>query len=126
MTRRETLLTIAFATWGLAIGISLAAIWHRPAPADQLPGFATAQGFDAHAPFRFVVGIALRALAALAVVLLVIGAVVLAVLGFIAIFDPVPGDEAALGAGAAALAAMIPVLLRFIRTGTTEAPAGGA
>ena len=43
----------AFALWGLAIGISLAPVWQRPAPAGQLPGFATQQGFDAQAPFRF-------------------------------------------------------------------------
>ncbi|HET7435749.1 MAG TPA: hypothetical protein VFN10_13655, partial [Thermoanaerobaculia bacterium] len=57
MTRRETILTLAFAAWSLAIGISLAAIWSRPAPPGQLPGYATAQNFDAHAPFRFVLGI---------------------------------------------------------------------
>src|SRR5688572_30032453 len=50
---RMTHLAIAFALWGLAIGIALAPLWQRPAPAGQLPGFATQQGFDAHAPFRF-------------------------------------------------------------------------
>ncbi|HJQ41286.1 MAG TPA: hypothetical protein VKB93_29450 [Thermoanaerobaculia bacterium] len=51
--RRETLLLVAFAVWGLAIAISLAPALQRPAPADQLPGYATQIGIDAHGPFRF-------------------------------------------------------------------------
>lgn len=49
----ETLVLIAFALWAFAIAIALAPATQRPAPPDQLPGFATIQGFDAHGPFRF-------------------------------------------------------------------------
>jgi len=42
------------------------------------------------------------------------------------LFDPVPGDELALGAAAAALAALIPVVGRFIVTGNTEETDDGA
>ncbi len=59
MTRRERLLSIAFAVWGLAIGIALIAIWDRPATPDQLPGTARSQGFDAHGPFRWIAGLML-------------------------------------------------------------------
>ena len=59
MTRRERLLSIAFAVWGLAIGIALIAIWNQPATPDQLPGTARAQGFDAHGPFRWIAGLML-------------------------------------------------------------------
>jgi hypothetical protein len=58
-TRRDLLLSIAFALWGLAIAISLIAIWDRPATPDQLPGTARSQGFDAHGPFRWVAGLML-------------------------------------------------------------------
>lgn len=58
-TRRETLLSIAFAAWGLAVAIALASIWMRPAPAGQLPGLATRFGFDAHGPFRWIAGLML-------------------------------------------------------------------
>lgn len=47
-----TRLSAAFAAWGLAIGISLAPLVTASAPPDQLPGYATAIGLDAHAPFR--------------------------------------------------------------------------
>ena len=59
MTRsqRETLLAAAFALWGLALAISLASVWDSPAPPDQLPGLASQQNFDAHGPFRFVLGL---------------------------------------------------------------------
>ena len=59
MTRRERLLSIAFAVWGLAIGIALIAIWNQPTTPDQLPGTARAQGFDAHGPFRWIAGLML-------------------------------------------------------------------
>lgn len=52
-SRRETLLLVAFALWGLAIAISLAPLTQKPAPAGQLPGLATTIGIDAHGPFRF-------------------------------------------------------------------------
>ena len=55
--RREALLAAAFALWGLAVAMSLAPLWERPAPPGQLPGFATANDLDAHAPFRFVAGL---------------------------------------------------------------------
>ncbi len=46
-------LLIAFAIWGLAIAISFAPALQKPAPPDQLPGYATQIGIDAHGPFRF-------------------------------------------------------------------------
>jgi hypothetical protein len=49
----------AFGVWGLAIAVSLIELWTRPAPAGQLPGAATAQNFDAHGPFRWIVGLML-------------------------------------------------------------------
>lgn len=57
--RRELLLSTAFALWGLAIAIALIAVWDRPAPPDQIPGFAKALNFDAHGPFRWVAGLML-------------------------------------------------------------------
>ncbi|MCK8496676.1 DUF4157 domain-containing protein [Myxococcus fulvus] len=66
----------------------------------------------------------LRVLAALALAILAVGVVVVAVLAFLAIFDPVPGDEVALGAAATAMAALLPVLLRYVRTGDTGEPEG--
>ena len=57
--RRETLFAVAFAVWGLAIGIALYAVWNKPAPADQLPGMARALGIDAHGPFRWLAGMML-------------------------------------------------------------------
>ena len=55
-SRRETLLSAAFAVWGLAIAISLASVWSQPAPPGQLPGLATRFGFDADGPFLDPVG----------------------------------------------------------------------
>jgi hypothetical protein len=57
--QRETVLSAAFALWGLAIGIALLTVWDRPAPPDQLPGVATALNFDAHGPFRWIAGLML-------------------------------------------------------------------
>jgi len=54
-----TWVSLAFALWGLAIGISLLPLWQRAAPADQLPGYATQQGFDAHTSFRFFAALTL-------------------------------------------------------------------
>jgi hypothetical protein len=56
---RELLLSTAFALWGLAIAIAMVAVWDRPAPVDQLPGFAKRFNFDAHGPFRWVAGLML-------------------------------------------------------------------
>ena len=55
-SRREILLSAAFAIWGLAIAISLASVWDRPAPPGQLPGLGTRFDFDARGPFRWVAG----------------------------------------------------------------------
>lgn len=57
--RRDTTLALAFALWGLAIGIALVSIWSQPAPPDQLPGLARTLGFDAHGPFRWIAGLIL-------------------------------------------------------------------
>lgn len=57
--RRETLFAVAFAVWGLAIGIALYTVWNKPAPADQLPGMAKALGIDAHGPLRWLAGMML-------------------------------------------------------------------
>jgi xanthosine utilization system XapX-like protein len=60
MTRRaETMLSAAFAVWGLAIAIALITVFERPAPADQLPGLAKSLGFDAHGPFRWIAALML-------------------------------------------------------------------
>jgi hypothetical protein len=56
-SRRELLLRLSTAIWGLAIAISLLAFWQRPAPPDQLPGFMKSVGIDAHASFRFALGL---------------------------------------------------------------------
>lgn len=58
-----TLLAAAFSLWGFAIGVSLLPWWQRPAPPGQLPGFATAHGFDAHGPFLWIAGLMLLPLA---------------------------------------------------------------
>lgn len=57
--RREILLSGAFAVWGLAIAIALITIWRKPAPPDQLMGLAKVQGFDAHGPLRWMLGLML-------------------------------------------------------------------
>lgn len=74
----------------------------------------------------FIGDILLRALAAILIALLAIVAVILSVAGLIALFDPVPGDEAALAAAALVLAGLIPALGRFVVTGSTEETEGGA
>ncbi len=53
------MLCIAFAAWGLAIAIALISLWERPAPAGQLPSYATMTNIDAHGPFRWVAGLML-------------------------------------------------------------------
>jgi hypothetical protein len=58
-SRRELVVSGAFAVWGLAIAIALISVWTRPAPPGQLPGLATALNFDAHGSFRWVAGLAL-------------------------------------------------------------------
>jgi hypothetical protein len=60
MTRRhETMLSAAFAMWGLAVAIALLNVFERPAPPEQLPGLAKTLNFDAHGPFRWVAGLML-------------------------------------------------------------------
>jgi hypothetical protein len=56
---RDLLLRLCAALWGLAIGISLLPFWSRPAPPAQPPGYMTSLGIDAHASFRFAVGLML-------------------------------------------------------------------
>jgi len=58
-SRRELVVSGAFAVWGLAIAIALISVWTRPAPPGQLPGLATSLDFDARGPFRWVAGLAL-------------------------------------------------------------------
>jgi hypothetical protein len=57
--RRDLLLRLSTAIWGFAIAISLLPFWERPAPANQLPGFAKSMGFNARAPLRFALGLML-------------------------------------------------------------------
>jgi len=57
--RRDLLLRLAAAIWGFAIAISLLPLWLGPPAPGQLPGYAKAMGFDAHAPMRFVLGLML-------------------------------------------------------------------
>jgi hypothetical protein len=52
--QRHTLLRLAAAVYGLAWAIALLPRLTLPAPATQLPGAATAAGFDARASFWFV------------------------------------------------------------------------
>ena len=68
----------------------------------------------------FIGEIVLRVLAAVVVLLLAVGVAILAVLALIAIFDPVPGDEIALGAASALLASLIPIMIRYVSTGSTK------
>ena len=53
-SRRELVLSAAFALWGLAIAISLITVFRQPPPPGQTPGAATAAGFDAHGPMRWM------------------------------------------------------------------------
>jgi len=53
-SRRELVLSAAFALWGLAIAISLITVFRQPAPPGQTPGAATVAGFDAHGPMRWM------------------------------------------------------------------------
>src|SRR5262245_13262808 len=57
--RRELLLRFCSALWGLAIGISLFPFWERPAPPTQPIRYMKALGIDAHASFRFALGLIL-------------------------------------------------------------------
>ena len=58
-SRRELVLSAAFALWGLAIAIALIAVFDRPAPPGQTPGLAKTRGFDAHGPMRWMVALML-------------------------------------------------------------------
>ncbi|MEO8382189.1 MAG: hypothetical protein ABI779_21185 [Acidobacteriota bacterium] len=57
--QRETLLSAAFAVWGLAIALALLPFWRKPSPPDQLMGLAKTLGFDAHGPMRWMLGLIL-------------------------------------------------------------------
>lgn len=52
---RRALFAFAGAGWGLAVAATLRRLWRRPAPPDQLPGFMTSAGLDAHGPMRELV-----------------------------------------------------------------------
>lgn len=54
---RDLVLRLSAAIWGFAIAVSLLPLWLGPPYQGQLPGFAKAMGFDAHAPMRFVIGL---------------------------------------------------------------------
>lgn len=56
---RGRILSACAALWGLAIAIALHPIWMTAAPPGQLPGFATANGFNGHAPLEFILGLIL-------------------------------------------------------------------
>lgn len=64
-----------------------------------------------------------RVLAVVAMIIVAAAIIVVGVLFVLSIFDPVPGDEVALGAAEGGLASLMPVLLNFIRTGLSVAPA---
>jgi hypothetical protein len=55
--QRALLLSLLHALFGLAIAIAAYPLWMREAPAGQLPGFATLNHFDAHAPMRFFLSV---------------------------------------------------------------------
>ena len=58
-SRRELVLSAAFALWGLAIAIALITVFRRPAPADQTPGLAKVTDFDAHGPMQWMLALML-------------------------------------------------------------------
>ncbi|MEO8034063.1 MAG: hypothetical protein ABI837_06485, partial [Acidobacteriota bacterium] len=64
---RSRILSLCAALWGLAIAIALHPIWMTAAPPGQLPGFATANGFDGRAPLEFILGLILLPIIAAAV-----------------------------------------------------------
>jgi hypothetical protein len=74
----------------------------------------------------FLGEIILRLLAAVLLLLIVAGVIFLVVVAFLLIFDPAPGDEVAVGAAALALASLIPIVGRFVVTGSTEEEPDGA
>ena len=51
--RREILLTVAAASFGIGLALSLYPLFLQPAPPGQLPGYMTAKGLDARASYRF-------------------------------------------------------------------------
>jgi hypothetical protein len=52
--RREMLLRLAAAAFGMALAVSMLSLWARPAPAGQAAGYMTAANLDAHGPMRFI------------------------------------------------------------------------
>ncbi len=57
--QRAAALRVCAALYGLAVAISMAAVWMRPAPPDQPPGFMTSIGIDATASFRVLATVVL-------------------------------------------------------------------
>ncbi len=58
-SRRELVLSAAFAIYGLAIAIASLRVFERPAPADQTMGLAKATNIDAHGPMRWMLALML-------------------------------------------------------------------
>jgi hypothetical protein len=52
--RREWLLALSFALWGVAVAIAISALLRRPAPADQSISAATLQNIDARGSMRWI------------------------------------------------------------------------
>jgi hypothetical protein len=67
----------------------------------------------------------LRILAIVALIILALGTFVMAIISLIALFDPVPGDEAATGAATLVLAELTAALFVFILTGEMPEEEGG-
>lgn len=67
----------------------------------------------------------LRLLAIIALIILALGTLVMAIISLIALFDPVPGDEVAAGAGTLVLAELTAALFLFIVTGEVPEDEGG-
>ena len=58
-SRRELVLSAAFAIYGLAIAIASLRVFERPAPADLTMGLAKATNIDAHGPMRWMLALML-------------------------------------------------------------------
>ena len=53
-SRRELLLSVAFAVWGLTIAFALLSVLRQPAPPEQIMGAAKIANIDAHGPLRWM------------------------------------------------------------------------
>jgi len=58
-SRRELLLSAAFAVWGLTIAIALISVLRQPAPPEQIMGAAKVANIDARGPLRWMLGLML-------------------------------------------------------------------